>query len=273
LQTGPGISKPVIRGLGYNRVVVVNDGVRQEGQQWGDEHGIEIDEASINKVEILKGPASLIYGSDAMAGVINFISNVPVANGTVKGNVFSNWQSNNGLFSLNGNIAGNKNGFNWNTYVSGKSAGSYKNKYDGLVLNSGFNELNFGGYAGFNKSWGYSHPVFSRFNQKMGLIEGERDNATGNFLLYTDSPSEHIATNDELASRNLFVPRQHIIHTKIVSDNSFTAGKNRLKLNFGFQNNQRMEFGNPEDEKETELYFNLNTINYNQQLVMCKQKE
>src|SRR6185436_16903990 len=55
MQTGPGISKPVIRGLGYNRVVVVNDGVRQEGQQWGDEHGIEIDEASINRVEILKG--------------------------------------------------------------------------------------------------------------------------------------------------------------------------------------------------------------------------
>lgn len=273
LQTGPGISKPVIRGLGYNRVVVVNDGVRQEGQQWGDEHGIEIDEASINRVEILKGPASLIYGSDAMAGVINFISNVPVANGTVKGNIFSNWQSNNDLFSLNGNIAGNKNGFNWNTYVSGKSAGSYKNKYDGVVLNSGFNELNFGGYAGINKGWGYSHLVFSRFNQKLGLIEGDRDNTTGEFLLYTDSPFEHIASNDELDSRDLFVPRQHIIHTKIVSDNSFTAGKNRIKLNFGFQNNRRMEFGNPEDDKEKELYFNLNTINYNTQLVLAEKNE
>ena len=74
ITTGSGISKPVIRGLGYNRVVVVNDGVRQEGQQWGDEHGIEIDENEVSRVEILKGPASLMYGSDAMAGVINFFS-------------------------------------------------------------------------------------------------------------------------------------------------------------------------------------------------------
>lgn len=85
LSTGPAISKPVIRGLGYNRVVILNDGVRQEGQQWGDEHGLEIDEYSVNKIEILKGPASLIYGSDAMAGVINIISNVPVPEGTLRG--------------------------------------------------------------------------------------------------------------------------------------------------------------------------------------------
>ncbi|MBR1412861.1 MAG: Plug domain-containing protein, partial [Prevotella sp.] len=69
LTTGSGISKPIIRGLGYNRVVVMSDGVRQEGQQWGDEHGVEVDGNSVNSVEILKGPASLMYGSDAMAGV------------------------------------------------------------------------------------------------------------------------------------------------------------------------------------------------------------
>ena len=76
LSTGPAISKPLIRGLGYNRVLTINDGVRQEGQQWGDEHGIEVDEYSVSKIEILKGPASLVYGSDAMAGVITIITNV-----------------------------------------------------------------------------------------------------------------------------------------------------------------------------------------------------
>ncbi len=273
IQTGPGISKPVIRGLGYNRVVIVNDGVRQEGQQWGDEHGIEIDEASVSKVEILKGPASLIYGSDAMAGVINFISTIPVAEGTVKGNILSNWQTNNNLFSVNGNIAGNKNGFNWNTYISSKDAGSYKNKLDGRVLNSGFDELNFGGYMGLNKSWGYSHFIFSRFNQKIGLIEGDRDDNTGKFILYADSPLEHIANNEELTSKEIFIPRQHIVHSKIVSDNNITVGKNRLKLNLGFQNNQRSEFGNPEDETEKELFFNLNTINYNVQWVFPEKNE
>ena len=58
ISTGGGISKPVIRGMGYNRVVVVSDGFRQEGQQWGDEHGIEVDGAGVHSVEILKGPAS-----------------------------------------------------------------------------------------------------------------------------------------------------------------------------------------------------------------------
>ena len=72
ISTGSGISKPVIRGLGYNRVLVLNNGMRQEGQQWGDEHGVEIDEYSIERVEIIKGPGSLMYGSDAIAGVINF---------------------------------------------------------------------------------------------------------------------------------------------------------------------------------------------------------
>ena len=70
ITTGSGISKPVIRGLGYNRIVVINDGIRQEGQQWGDEHGIEIDGNEVGSVEILKGPASLMYGSDAMGGVL-----------------------------------------------------------------------------------------------------------------------------------------------------------------------------------------------------------
>ncbi|MEP6684400.1 MAG: TonB-dependent receptor, partial [Parafilimonas sp.] len=74
VSTGPAISKPFIRGLGYNRVLTINDGVRQEGQQWGDEHGIEIDDYSVQRVEVLKGPASLMYGSDAIAGVINIQS-------------------------------------------------------------------------------------------------------------------------------------------------------------------------------------------------------
>ena len=82
LTTGPAISKPFIRGLGYNRVVTINDGIRQEGQQWGDEHGIEIDDYSAQRVEVLKGPASLMYGSDALAGVINIQSQLPASDGT-----------------------------------------------------------------------------------------------------------------------------------------------------------------------------------------------
>jgi iron complex outermembrane receptor protein len=111
ISTGPAVSKPSIRGLGYNRVVVVNDGIRQEGQQWGDEHGIEIDEYNVTKAEILKGPASLMYGSDALAGVMNIISILPVGEGTVKGNVFGIYQSNNRQRGLHADIGGNKKRF------------------------------------------------------------------------------------------------------------------------------------------------------------------
>ena len=273
LGTGPGISKPVIRGLGYNRVLVINEGVRQEGQQWGDEHGIEIDELSVNRAEILKGPASLMYGSDALAGVINLITNIPVSEGTIKGNILSNYQSNNDLFALNTNIAGNKKGINWNVYGTLRSAGNYQNRYDGKVLNSSFREKNAGGYIGINKRWGFSHFIFSTFNQNVGLIEGDRDDATGKFILYAGTPHERIATNEDLNERDPFIPRQDIRHHKIAIDNNISVGKSRLKLNVGYQNNQRKEFADPDDENEAELFFDMNTITYSTQFVFPEVKE
>jgi len=273
VSTGPSISKPTIRGLGYNRVIIINDGLRQEGQQWGDEHGIEIDELSIAKAEVLKGPASMMYGSDAMAGVVNIITNVPVSEGVFKANVLSNYQSSNNLHALNGSLAGNKNGLNWNVYGTLKSAGDYKNKYDGKVLNSRFNEKNIGGYIGVNKSWGYSHLIFSRFDQQLGLIEGERDNVSGRFILFSGTPLERIATASDLDSRKVFLPRQRVQHNKIISDNNFAFKKNRLKLNFGYQNNLRQEFGNPENPEEKSLFFDLKTINYNIQWQLPEIKE
>jgi len=272
LATGPGISKPVIRGLGYNRVVVVNDGVRQEGQQWGDEHGVEINEMSVNKVEILKGPASLMYGSDALAGVIHFISHVPVEEGRTKGNVLYNYQTNNRQSAVHAEVSSNNNGFNWNLYGSLKSAADYRNKYDGRVLNSRFNEKNFGGYAGLNRNWGYSHLVFSSFNQEIGLIEGNRD-AGGNFLLYGGSVLEHVATISELRARDPFIPRQNIRHFKVISDNALTVGRSRLKFNLGYQKNLRKEYGNPEDPNEEELFFDLATLSYNLQWQLPQAKD
>lgn len=262
ISTGPAISKPVIRGLGYNRVIVMNDGVRQEGQQWGDEHGIEIDEYSVNKIEILKGPASLMYGSDAMAGVINILTNVPAAVGTFRGNVIANYQTNNRLRGFGGNLgAYSSNGFNWNLYGSYKAAGDYKNKYDGYVYNSKFNEANFGGYAGFNGSWGYSHLVFSSYRQHAGIVEGERDN-DGNFIKPLPGGGEEVPSNSDFRSVTPQIPWQNINHKKLVSDNSFNVGANRLTVTVGYQNNRRIEYGNVDDPGEKELFFDLNTVTY-----------
>ncbi|RZK17492.1 MAG: TonB-dependent receptor [Hymenobacter sp.] len=170
ITTGAAISKPVVRGLGYNRVVTLNNGAKQEGQQWGDEHGIEIDQFSIDRAEIIKGPGSLLYGSDAMAGVINFLAPDPVAEGHITGSATANYQTNNRQQGYSLENAGNINGLNWLVRGTRKVAGDYRNRYDGRVFNSGFNEWDANGYVGLNKSWGYSHLTFSSFNQNLGLI-------------------------------------------------------------------------------------------------------
>lgn len=273
LTTGAAIAKPVIRGLGYNRMVTINDGVRQEGQQWGDEHGIEIDEASVQKVEVLKGASSLMYGSDAMAGVLNIITNQPIQINTLKSNIQLGYLDNNKMFNSHLDVAGNyKNGFNFNAYISTKSTADYSNKYDEKVLNSRFNESNFGGYIGLNKHWGYSHLLISSFNQKLGLIEGSRDSATGLFTLYEGTTQEHIATKDELSSRDFFIPYQSIHHFKITSDNNFNLKKGRMSFNVAYQQNMRKEFGNVDNINVPNLYFDLKTINYSLQYHLQQKK-
>ena len=262
-SSGPAIAKPVIRGLGYNRIVTVHDGIRQEGQQWGDEHGIEIDEYSVQRVELLKGPASLLYGSDAMAGVIHIITNTPVEHGTIKANVQGTYMSNNGLLGTNANVAGHlQNGFNWNVYATTKNAKDYSNPYDGKVLNSRFSEKNMGGYVGFNKSWGYSHLLVSSFDQNIGMIEGERDATTGSFLIYPGTAAERIATHQDLTSSNFLFPGQKINHFKIASDNNIALSRGRLAFNIAYQRNQRKEFADYTMPTTPALYFDLSTINY-----------
>lgn len=260
LTTGPAISKPIIRGLGYNRLVVINDGVRQEGQQWGDEHGIEIDENSVSRVEIVKGPASLIYGSDALAGVVNIITTNPVPVNTVKANVLSSYNTNNKQRSFFGSVGGNHNGFNWNGWGDFTSAADYKNKYDDRIWNSKFNNKNFGGYVGYNGAWGFSHLIVSSFNQRLGIIEGER-NSSG-FIKALPGGVDGTPTQSDFNSTAPAIPYQHIQHFKVISDNSFKAGSGRITMNLAGQRNQRQEFGNPNDPKEKSLSFDLKTFNY-----------
>lgn len=264
LSTGLAISKPVIRGLSYNRIITIHDGIRQEGQQWGDEHGIEVDEYSIQKAEVLKGPASLLYGSDGMGGAIHLVTNTPVERGTIVGNIQAQYNGNNSLWGGNFNLAGHhNNGFNWNVYATAKSAKDYQNKYDGKVLNSRFNEHNWGGYIGLNKSWGYSHLLVSSFNQQVGVVEGTRDTNTGQFLLYSGSPLERIATSADYSSSKMIAPYQGVNHIKIASDNNIALGTGRLAINIGYQKNIRKEFADPLHIDAPELYFDLATFNYN----------
>ncbi|MGZ4034184.1 MAG: TonB-dependent receptor [Bacteroidia bacterium] len=272
MTLGPNISKPFIRGLGYNRVITANDGVRQEGQQWFDEFGEEIDEYSVDKVEILKGPASLSYGSDAMAGVINMIAAPPLQEGQIKGNILANYQTNNGLIAGSANLAGNIKGFIWDVRYSNKMAHCYQNKYDGYVANSGYSESNLKAMVGVNRKWGYSHLTVSSFDMKLGIIEGARDSATGkfqqHFLVPGPGDSLGIAPESGFTKYNNFpVIHQHVRHYKAVLDNSFALGDGRLNVRVGLQQNYRQE-ANDITYDGFNNYFFLQTLNYDVRYVL-----
>lgn len=275
LSTGPAVSKPIIRGLGYNRVVVINDGIRHEGQQWGDEHGVEVDELSAARVEILKGAASLMYGSDALAGVLNIISVQPAPEGVIRGNFLASYFTNNRQRNFHLDLGGNNNGFIWGAYGSYKGAGDYQNKYDGYVFNSKFNEKNFGGYLGLHKGWGFSHLVFSRFDQQFGLVEGDRDPLTGKFLKQANdngTATDELATIGDNHRIKPLTPYQHLQHYKVLLDNSIKAGRDRLAFTIGYQKDLRSEFGNVLDPSEKGLGFDMDVFNYNFQYHIREKK-
>lgn len=250
LTTGSSISKPIIRGLGYNRVVVMSEGVRQEGQQWGDEHGVEVDGSSVNSVEILKGPASLMYGSDAMAGVVILHAQPTLAEGEMRASVSTEYQTNNGLFGYNLSMSGNQQGLVWNARFSQKLAHAYKNEYDGYVPGSQFRERAGRLMLGVNKGWGHSRLIATVYHLTPGIIEGERDPETGELECNTDNIKTYGKT----------LPFQQVKHYKAVWDNSLNLSTGYLKAIIGYQQNRRQEFEESMDEYE--LYFKLHTLTY-----------
>ncbi len=266
ITTGAGISKPIIRGLGYNRIISLYNGIRQEGQQWGDEHGIEIDEYAIERVEIVKGPGSLMYGSDGIAGVINFISpKAPHAN-ELKSQLVTDYQTNNNLIGTSISNAGNKNGFQWLGRISNKIAGNYQNRSDGKVYNSGFKEHSESLALGLNKKWGYSHVDLSSFSTTLNMIEGDRDQL-GRFTFLTPdgngSTKTVTATENNLSGFKIGFPHQQVDHLRVLANNFFILQKGTLNFDLGFQNNTRKEFGDVLNPNNKALYFDLNTFNYN----------
>jgi iron complex outermembrane recepter protein len=262
ITTGAAISKPIIRGLGYNRVITLYNGIRQEGQQWGDEHGVEIDEYAVDKIEIVKGPGSLIYGSDGIAGVINFISPKTPNLGQIKTQFSSNYQTNNNTIGYSLSNAGNKNGFQWLGRLTNKFAGNYQNSYDGKVYNSGYKEYDGSLFLGLNKKWGHTHWQVNSFNNTLNLAEGERD-STGKFIFLTPDGNEKTANDTDLSGYNTGFPHQKVNHLSVSANNYFILNKGTINVDLGFQNNQRREFGDATKPNDVALFFDLNTFNYN----------
>lgn len=264
LTTGPNVSKPFIRGLGYNRILTLYDGVRQEGQQWGDEHGIEVDQYGVEKIEVIKGPASLSYGSDAVAGVVNLIPFQPAPEGRTIGSVTGEYQTNNGMFGGSAMLAGTRNGWEWMGRVSHKAASNYRNRIDGRVYNTGFRETDVNASLGIHKSWGYSHIGFQVYDDLQEIPDGSRDSASRRFTKQITEADTFrpIVSDDELRSYRISDLHQHVQHYRVYSASNFTLGKGRAAINFGYQRSQRREYSHPEAVETPGLFLQLNTWSY-----------
>ena len=264
VTTGPNISKPFIHGLGYNRVVTLEDGIRQEGQQWGDEHGIEVDQNSIDRVEVIKGPASLSYGSDAIGGVVNLLTPPPVPDGKILGDVQGTYGTNNGLINGSFRLQGNNDGLVWGTVISDKEAKDYQNQHDGRVYATNFKEKDARAMIGLNKSWGYSYLNASIFDDEQAIPDGSRDSLTRQFTKQiTDADTYRpIVPASDLNSYALPALHQHVQLYRIYDNSNFIIGNGNLIVNLGYQYSHRREFTHPEDADIPGLNLQLTTYTY-----------
>jgi iron complex outermembrane receptor protein len=264
VTTGPNVSKPFIHGLGYNRVVTAEDGIRQEGQQWGDEHGIEVDQNSIDRIEVIKGPASLSYGSDAIGGVVNLLTPLPVPEGKILGSVQGVYGTNQGLLNGSFRLYGNQNGLVWGTIISGKEAKDYQNPHDGRVYGTNYQERDARAMIGLNKSWGYSYLNASAFDDLQSIPDGSRDSLTRKFTrqITEDDVFRPIVPNSLLNSYTIPTLHQHVQLYRIYDNSNILLGGGNLIVNLGYQFSHRREYTHPSEPDIPGLNLHLSTYTY-----------
>lgn len=269
VKTGPNISKPFIRGLGYNRVLTLYDGVRQEGQQWGDEHGLEVDAFNIEKGEVIKGPSSLIYGSDAMAGVVSLLPAMPQhSDRIIRGKYFSEYQANNGLTGNGLRLTYGSN--HWSIAVRGsyRIAKNYTNDIDGRVYNTGYREANASATIKHASEKGSSVLNFTWYNNLQGVPDGSRDSLTRKFTRQVsegnadDVTNRPVVSDKELNSYRLSPLHQHIEHYRLYANNHYRLGKGDVDFLLAVQQNVRREYNHPTLPQQPGMFIRLNTANY-----------
>ncbi len=174
LQTGSTVSKPVIHGLHSSRVIILNQGVRQEGQNWGSEHAPEVDPFVSKNIQVIKGPGGLRYGGDAIGGIVmlepNALPDTAALHGSIQSIYFSNGRQ--GVLSglLEGGIPRSK-GWGWRIQGTLKDGGNIQSAHY-YLSNTGVKEENFSGAMGYKSDrWGAEF-FYSRFHSLIGIYEG-----------------------------------------------------------------------------------------------------
>jgi iron complex outermembrane recepter protein len=254
ITTGPGVSKPEVNGLGYNRVLTLFDGARQEDFQWGDEHGVLIDPYAVYNAEIIRGPASLQYGANAVAGVVSFKSQPPPPSGTIAGSIQSEYQTNNGLIGNSLDLTGNNHDISWDVRGSYEAAHSYWDPHDGYVWGTAFNQYNFRGTIGINKSWGSSRLTASILRRQIEIPDGNRDSASGRFEFDVPLNAQYVGGQYVPGSGKIYptlgnflsykaniAGYQTLEHDEVWWQNTFNAGAGKFSADIGYTQSIRHE--------------------------------
>lgn len=277
IKTGPNVSKPFINGLGYNRVLTLYDGLRVETQQWGDEHGVPMDDYIIEKAEVIKGPASLMYGSDAIAGVLSLFPSLPKdTDRLIHGRYLSEYQTNNGLIGNSLSLTYGNPHWAWALRGSERVARAYSDPVDGRVYNTGFKMANASVFLGYKNEKGYSRLNFTFYDNRQGIPDGSRDSLTRKFTYQVnESAGENtilplvdqikarpIVADQVLNSYDISPLSQRIQDYRLYSDNSYRLGEGDIKAALGFEQNVRREFNHPTDPDQAGEYIVLNTLDY-----------
>lgn len=245
LQTGSNIYKPVIHGLHSNRVLILNNGIRQEGQQWGSEHAPEIDTYIADRLTVVKGAASLRYGADALGGVVlvepKFLRMQPGVGGEWNVGVFSN----NGQINVSGMLEGNsfKNpSFSWRVQGTFKRGGNARTPNYWLA-NSGLEEMNFSIAAGWRGEKRGIELFASQFNTRLAIFSGSHiGNVTDMFTAINSKEPPDFIRNVGFTydiARPYQSVRHHLFKAKAFQE---LNNQQRVQAIFSAQLNRREEF-------------------------------
>ncbi len=245
IDIGSGQSKPVIRGLGFNRIVVAENGIKHEGQQWGEDHGLEIDQYAVDRVEVIKGPASLMYGSDAIGGVIDIKQLGVPAENSFGGSVDLTGKSNNNLLGTSIHVFARQKAFYFTARatlldfadyrVPTDSVNIYSYKaalYKNQLRNTAGREQNFHFSFGTIGQRFTSRFYFSNLYSKNGFFA----NAHGL------EPRNVDAELHDHSDRDIQYPYQEVNHMKILNKSEWRGNNLGLEMELGFQNNFREEW-------------------------------
>jgi iron complex outermembrane receptor protein len=241
ISKGSGIGKPVIRGLSMNDILTLNNGIRIENYQYSSHHPLGIDEFGVGEVEVIKGPASLLYGSDAIGGVINFIKEKPAPSGTVSGDFNTSLFSNTLGMTNNLGIKGSGRKISWGIRAGQKLNADFLQGGGDFAPNSRFKSNSILANAGLNNKKGSFRVYYDYSKSKIGLVEEEA--------------IEMISKR----GRNPEIYYQQFNSHLLTTQNKLFIANNKLELNGSFQSTDLMHIGEPE---QIEIEMRLKTIAY-----------